>query len=538
MNKKRLGTLLAVFMAGLLLCAAIIYCRYKTIEDDIQANKVEIVCNALDAVKSCYDVVRRYHDNGEYEFAAQEELVMHINLVVDGYEERYRMYEDLVGDIPRDATLPRVSITPAPTCTPTSTPIPTPTDTPTPTPTCTPTPTLTPTPSPLPTLPPIGRIDITAGDVSKDEYSESSVIIDGVEYETQIKWRGNSSTWLSKKSYNIKFSEKMSLYGMGEGKKWSLLATAYEKSLLRTPVGFWYADKIGLPFVSDRHIVEVWLNGVYKGVYVLIEPIQEGKGRIDIDLDKGDFIIECNTLRTEDDVHYVKTDKGVRFEINEPEDISSVDKQLLQLKLNEIETAIYSKDHEIYSRYIDVESFVNYYIFEEVTKNVDFGRASTRFVYKDGKLYAGPPWDLDLTMGNVSVKHSEDAYYRYSNKGSKGESYEGLWATAFSWYKALCEDEYFMSLVKERWEELLPITMNLVNAVDGVPSAIDLFLNEYQSSFEKNYLPVGEGGAGWKVGKQSLAIDYDYPADTYIGNVNILREWLTNRIDWLNNEFN
>lgn len=535
MNKKQLMVLSVMVSVGLLLIAVGLYGRYKAIEDDVHEEKVEIVCNALDAVKSCYDIVRSYHDNGDYEYAAQEELVMHINLVVDGYEERYRMYEDLVGDIPRNATLPRVSITPLPTSTPTPTPTCTPTSTPTPTCTPTPTPTCTPTPTPVPTLPPVGKVEIWVDDVDEFDYRVATISVDDIVRESvNIKWRGNSSTWLNKKSYNVKFKEKVSLYDMGKGKKWALLATAYEKSLLRTPIGFWYGSAIGLPFVSEYRVVELWLNDEYRGVYILMEPIQEGKGRIELDTRSGDFIIECNTLRTEDDKSYVETNNGLRFEINEPGTLSNEDVQFIEDRLNQIEAAISSKDYETYCKYIDVESFVNYYIFEEVTKNVDFGRASTRFVHKDGKLYAGPPWDMDLTMGNVSVDHEENAYRKYNNAGSSNLSYEGFWVADSSWYKWLCKDEYFMSLVKERWEELLPITMNLVYCIGDESSRISFFLEAYGEYFEKNYLPKSEGGAGWRVGKQSLAIDYDYPADTYMGNVELLEDWLVNRIGWLN----
>ena len=227
--------------------------------------------------------------------------------------------------------------------------------------------------------------------------------------------------------------------------------------------------------------------------------------------------------------------------MNEPEEPNDEEKKRITDWLNEAEKAIVTSNHEEYEKYIDIDSFVNYYIFEEVTKNVDLGRLSTRYFCKDGKLYAGPPWDMDLTMGNVSVTHTETIYKKYNNNGygtKSGKSYEGLWVQNVNWYKWLCKDEYFMDLVKARWNELLPVTENLVYSTENKLNRIDWLLEEYLDAFERNYTSKSEGGAGWKVNRQELLIDYDYPGATYMENVEQLKEWLKLRIEWLDNEFN
>ena len=545
MNKKQLMALFIVLLIALSFMAIGVYGKCVGIEEDVHEEKIRIVCDALDANKSCIDIVRAYHNNGEFDAECQEELVKHINLLVDDYENAYVRYRDMVGDIPRESTLPRVSITPMPTIvptttsTPTPTLTPTPTCTPTPTSTCTPTPTLTPTPTPEPTPIEVGKIALYTSDVNKEEYTDGTISIDGLEnVPIKVRWRGNSSTWMKKKSYNIKFTDKIDLYEMGEGKKWCLLATAYEKSLLRTPLGLWYANQIGLPYVSEFRFTELWLNDSYKGVYLLTEPVEDGKSRVDLNLNKGDFLIECSTIREDSDKCYVTTNAGFKFELNEPESPSNSDKQFIEDTLNQIETAIMTKDYDTYKDYIDVESFVNYYIFEELTKNVDFGRLSTRYFCKDGKLYAGPPWDLDLTMGNVSVTHEESIYRKYNNYNTSMDSTEGLWVNDVTWYKWLCEDSYFLQLVRDRWNELYPITRSLAYDEDDKSSRIKFYVDTYGSYLEKNYMSKSDGGAGWVVGKQSLLIDYDYPADTYLGNLHQLREWLPKRISSLHNEFN
>lgn len=454
---------------------------------------------------------------------------------------------------PTPTVLPTTEPTLAPTATNTPTPVPTNTPTPEPTatntPTPSPTPTSTPTPTPEPPAPEIGQIKITADSIG-EEYSDITISANGIEglsdpvseVSAKIKVRGNTSKKLAKKSYTVKFNDKLSFFGLDSGKKWNLLATAYEKSLLRTPLGFLYAQTLGLPYTSQFHISEVWINEVYTGVYVLIEPVQEGKNRVDINLENGDFLLECNTIRTEEGVTYIKTKNGLRFETNEPEEPSKEQKAAIVAWLNEAEEAIVSMEHEAYEKYIDIDSFVNYYIFEELTKNVDFGRLSTRYFCKDGKLYAGPPWDMDLTMGNVSTTHTENIYKTYNNLPGygtgTGKSTEGFWACDVNWYRWLCKDDYFMKLVVKRWNEMLPETWNLVQETEDKISRIDYLLTAYQTNFERNYLSKKEGGAGWKLKKQELLIDYDKPQATYTEHAEYLRQWVTERISWLDSSFN
>lgn len=397
--------------------------------------------------------------------------------------------------------------------------------------------------------PQIGTIKITSSWIG-DEYVDAVVSIDGIdgiseavsEMSMRIKQRGNTSKYHPKKSYNMKFEDKISLFGLDSGKKWSLLAMASDKALLRTPIAFLYAQAIGVAYTSQFYLTELWLNDEYKGVYLLIEPVQEGKNRVDIDLEMGDFLIECNLLREEEGISYITTNQGMRFEINEPEEPTEEQKSAYITWLNEAEAAIVSMDHNQYQNYIDVESFVKYYIFEETTKNIDFGRFSTRYYCKDGKLYAGPPWDMDLTLGNVSSSHWEPIYHEYNNNGGYGngsnDSTEGIWADKQNWYKWLCQDEYFMNLVKQRWTELLPVTMNLVQENEWGVSRMDYFLNAYTDQLVRNYQSKEEGGAGWQIGAEALGIEYNYKFSDYAESVEHLRQWLLDRILWLDTQYN
>ncbi|MGN1194966.1 MAG: CotH kinase family protein, partial [Acutalibacteraceae bacterium] len=102
----------------------------------------------------------------------------------------------------------------------------------------------------------------------------------------QIKGRGNATWSAAKKPYNIKFDKKTDLFGMGKAKKWTLLASYYDPSLIRNTVAFGFADGIGLPHTSEVQPVDLYINGNYMGNYLVCESVEVGSERVDInDLD-------------------------------------------------------------------------------------------------------------------------------------------------------------------------------------------------------------------------------------------------------------
>ena len=118
----------------------------------------------------------------------------------------------------------------------------------------------------------------------------------------QIKGRGNSSWALEKKPYNIKFDKKTNLFGMGKAKKWCLLASHHDKSLLKNKIAYTLADRLGLDFVSKTQHIDLYANGEYLGNYIVAESVEIGENRVDIhdlasdteDANKGIDIETCS----------------------------------------------------------------------------------------------------------------------------------------------------------------------------------------------------------------------------------------------------
>ncbi len=382
------------------------------------------------------------------------------------------------------------------------------------------------------TWPEMDNVYIEADPLPGDEYVWGWCTVDEERSAVEIKLRGNSSKEAEKKAYNIKFEEDTDFLGMDPGRKWALVSNPFDKSLLRPFIGFTYAQELGIMYTPDVRLCKVWLNGEYRGVYTAVEPVEAGAGRVEIDPDNGDFLLERNVGRSEEDKFYIESPAGMRFEFNEPEEPTDEQLEECGRLLAAAEEAIYTSDHKIYETVIDVDSFVNFYIFQEMIKDVDFGEFSTRYYFKDGILYAGPPWDLDLTMGNVSSEKPEYKYSAYNNTDGagdeSGDSANGLWVNGSDYYYWLCKDPWFREMVWQRWKAVRDITENLAGAKGNSVSMLDSIMSNYGSDLESNFTE-----ADWSVSEPYHVSEWQEPAQTYEENVEMLRTWLNKRVKYL-----
>ncbi len=313
-----------------------------------------------------------------------------------------------------------------------------------------------------------------------------------------------------------------------------MLANAFDKTLIRNKLGFDLATDMGLNYISQSEFVDVYYNGVLLGNYLITEPVETGAGRVDITEDDTttDFMIEIERERFENDVTYIYSKNGIRFAINSPEVPTNNQKSNIENVLLNVEKSLKTYRMSEYSKYIDVDSFVNYYIVSEIFKAVDFNFSSTRFYYKNNKLYAGPIWDLDLSCGNASKR-----FYKGYYNGDK--AYEKLTCTEMKWYGFLIKSDEFVAKVNTRLAAMKNRIANMYMANSLGISQIDKLTSLYAESFARNYDAAGNGGAGWSLTKRysicdnPLGLEYDNQPATYKGSVDMLRTWLNNRVTYL-----
>ena len=373
-------------------------------------------------------------------------------------------------------------------------------------------------------------------EIIKDAYIDCELVIvdeEGGSFQTirdeasTVKIRGNSTSSGEKKPYNIKFSEKTDVLGMGENKKWSLLANCYDKTLIRNLVVFDVAKQIGVPYTPDYKVVDVYVDNVLQGNYLLVDSIEVSPTRVDIDTSKNEFLLELDyNPRDEECKYFLSGQNRIRFAINEPELKDLTDEQYAYVTdlVTKAETALATGNMTEIEKYFDIESMANFYLVLEFFRNVDVNTSSTRFHVKDGKIYGGPVWDFDLSSGNYRWD-----YYRQMYDGG-GQSYRGLHAVTMPWFGALVQVEEFQNIVNQKFLQHQDLFVNLyVDNVNG-QNHIDETIALYKESIDRNY-----GEAGWDPSKIYKEKDFleRYPEPTYEKNVEYYRKWLQRRNEWL-----
>ncbi len=386
----------------------------------------------------------------------------------------------------------------------------------------------------------IGIISNPAGQRNhlSDSYNE-------LDWYCGIELRGESSLWFDKKSYGIEIWDEdgndldTTFLNFPPEEDFVLHGPYADKSLMNNVLTMHLARSMG-HYSSRTRFVELVINDDYKGLYVTMERIKRDKNRVDISKLNPDEL-------TGDDLtggYIIRIDKGddggwnsnydalygqggIRFQYYYPsaEDIHPEQGAYIKNYFDNFEDAINSPTFKNsmgkgYTQYIDLRSFVDTFILNELSKNVDAYRLSTYF-YKEkdsngGKLHAGPFWDFNLAYGNADYcggdSHTGWVYYQCNHGGYP------------IWWNKMQSDTVFSNALKCRWEELrtgLLETSTLLQTIDSLSSII----NEAQ---ERNF-------QRWP----TLGI-YLWPNPPYYVEplshqeiISVMKDWVTNRLAWI-----
>ncbi len=274
----------------------------------------------------------------------------------------------------------------------------------------------------------------SVNNVTKDEYMQASVLattnrngINITDTETNfagIKGRGNS-TWYSypKKPYKLQFDENTSLFGMKKAKEYVLLAEYADKSLMRNTIVQKMASLTEyLPYSLETRYVELYINTVYMGLYVLTEQVEFQKNRLNVESIAGiantGYLLELDMRFYDQNITpgwdwVVVSD--VPYEIKEPKTddplYSTANPNYLQDFLQQVDHALVTQSG--YENLMDVDAWIDYFMIQELVKNVDVGFGSV-FLYKEqnGVLKPGPLWDFDFAIGNADyIDYGPTGFY-------------------------------------------------------------------------------------------------------------------------------
>lgn len=346
--------------------------------------------------------------------------------------------------------------------------------------------------------------------------------------QMNIRLRGNSTLWTPKKSYKIKFDEKTNVLSSYKEKDWVLLANYMDQTLVRNDVAFYLSQQLNFDFTPSYQHVDVYVNGEYQGNYLLTDQIEVTNDRVDI---------EENTTNTNTGF-LIEYDLGLFRDEMEDSNYFIVDDIPFTIKSPDIEDAHYREDQKEYiSSYmeqlfrtlkkqgnyhylIDEASFIDWYIVNEVFKNVDSGYSSVYF-YKDANdvLKMGPVWDFDLSSGQYG--HLSEEF-----RGPTGIYTALSYKNIIIYY--LMQYPEFRENVKIRYNEIYQdILQPLPDMVYSFSQ--DITLSRY-NNFQKWDI-IGKDNE-WYTSPEI------YELKTYDEQLVFLHDFLEQRIEWLYNEFN
>ena len=358
-----------------------------------------------------------------------------------------------------------------------------------------------------------------------------------------IEYRGSSSQSFPKKPYALETQDSVgnnnnvSLLGMPVENDWILYAPYSDKSLMRNFLTFDLGRKMGN--YSPRTVYcELVINGDYKGVYVLMEKIKRDNDRVDIaklDFDDvagdsltGGYIIKIDKYTGTGGVDWLSDfpdlaggPMEIQYHYPEASVMQPQQKDYIEHFMDSFEYALAGPNFTDsligYSKYIDVNSFIDLYIINELSKNIDGYRLST-YMYKDrddngGKLTMGPFWDYNLAFGNADYCSGGITSGWEVNGGCGGDN-------PF-WFERLLDDTTYQNKLKCRWEYLRERNFHQDSIFNFIDS-IELYLNDAQ---QRNF-------QRWPTLGTYVWPNY-YVGNTYQDELQFFRTWISDRLTWI-----
>jgi len=375
---------------------------------------------------------------------------------------------------------------------------------------------------------------------------------DATDYEGYIgiELRGQSSQMFPKQGYGVELRNKagadtsVSLLGMPAEADWVFSAPFSDKSMLRNAITYELGRKMGPAWQPRYKWCEVYLNGSYNGVYMLIEKIKRGIDRVDInklkqdeisgdnltggyivkvdkiaDLSASEYFYSYPSVTFPASINYAFTYVTPKFDEIVQEQKTYIQNYIISLQ-NALNGSSFKDPVNGFRKYMDINSFVDFQIINELANNVDGYRYST-FFYKEkdsdgGKLFAGPLWDFDLCYGNVDYDNSNLAIdkWLYTRYGTNGN-----WS--MHWWKRLMEDTDYNHAFSARWKALRAGPFS----TDSIMADLDNHILYLGGAVNRNF-------TRWQI----LGV-YEWPnafvGATYQSEVDYLKDWMKARLAWL-----
>ena len=371
-----------------------------------------------------------------------------------------------------------------------------------------------------------------------------------------IEIRGQSSQMFPKKQYGFETRNEnnddldVSLLGFPEEEDWILHAPYSDKSLMRNALIYDLSRAIGR-YTTRIAFVELNLNGSNDGLYILMEKLKRDDNRIDINKLKasendgedvtGGYIIKIDKENTYDGTNSfpsqfpppnAQENQRVHYLYDTPdkEQITNDQRQYITAYVADFEQALASElfqDPQYgYNSYVEMDSFVDFFLLNELANNVDGYRLSTWIIKdKNMPLAMGPIWDFNLAFGNADYCNGGNYNvwaYRFNERCPNDQ-----WQIPF-WWQRLLEDPAFVAKTQNRWKTLRSDAFSEASIFQRIDSYASLFRNTKSGAANFDRWPV-LGTYIWP---------NNYIGASYQDEINYLKNWISNRLLWLDENIN
>jgi hypothetical protein len=347
----------------------------------------------------------------------------------------------------------------------------------------------------------------------------------------EIEIRGSSSQFLSKKQYSLTTllsdntsKNNVSLLGMPEENDWVLNGLAFDASYIRDYLSYTLSRNIG-NYAPRTKYCEVIINGDYRGLYLLQEKIKADDNRVDIvkiatkdntlpDL-SGGYITKADKFTGEDPAAWTvssylgSNDVSFIHEMPKPSAITATQNNYIKSRFEKLQSTVSNSSiTEGFPSVIDIPSFIDFMLINELAANVDAYQFSTYFHKdKNGKLRAGPLWDLNLTYGNDlffwGLDRSKTYLWQFDNGDNVGARF----------WKDLFNNSVYKCYLSKRWNQLTK------NGAQLHLASIETLIDETVENISEAIVREQEK---WPTGS-------DHSSD-----ISGIKTFLADRITWMN----
>ena len=413
----------------------------------------------------------------------------------------------------------------------------------------------------------------------------------GTLYDIGIKVRGQSSAMFPKPGYSVEVRDDkgegmdVSMFGLPPADDWVFHGPYVDKSMLRNALAYWLFRQAGRYAPRTKHF-DLYINGVYRGVYVMVEKIKRGKYRVNVSKLKetdiagdsltGGYIWAFDKVGTNTggggsnnqggiQAEGFNTSDGLNVILHYPKkaNIQKEQEEYLKKYLNDLEALFKNgKNGDGFDKYVDLGSAVDYVLHQEITNNGDSYWCSfflhkpkdktKNGVFTEGKVTLGPPWDFNLAMSNGGMMGFGGSGNSWQIESSSKSGNGGMWGMgggsliAPKWLTGMWKRSDYQSELKKRWAELRSGVWH-TKVMDAYLDSMKTYLTKAAERNFKRWPNLGKnsgqndpdpepmkycnsssGGMGMGMGGNN--------ADTWEGEVEHLRKKMKERMQWMDQQ--